>query len=159
MNESREGFCRRGRGRCIIAGSCHNYHFCRDKSFVPTITFSRQAQDKSMVVATNLLSQQAYYCRDKRHVLSRRTRVCCDKSMLIATKLCLLPHICDTYLSRQNYVCRDKRIFVSRQKWYLWQLPPVTPVIPGRGAEDKERLGNQQSKVQPVISVWMTSYG
>ena len=41
------------------------------------------------------------------NVLSRKTRVCRDKSMLAAAKR----------LSRQNYACRDK-VFLSRQNVY-----------------------------------------
>ena len=37
-------------------------------------------------------------------VLSRQIRVCRDKIMFVATKLCL---------SRQNYVCCDKHTFVA----------------------------------------------
>ena len=69
----------------IIGGSCHKYHFCRDKGLSPKDCRDKHVfcGDKSMFVATNVfLSRQAYFCRDK-HVTNQ------------------------TCLSRQN-VCRDK---------------------------------------------------
>ena len=57
----------------IPGGSCHKYHLCHDKSFV-------------FFVATKVLSPQAYFSRDKRRVLSRRTRVYRDKSKLDDTQ-------------------------------------------------------------------------
>ena len=81
----------RGKGD-IIGGSCHKYHFCRDKTFDATNTsLLRQI---FVATSTELLSQQAYFCRDKRRVLTRQTCVCCDK-----------------YLSPQVF-CRGKHIFV-----------------------------------------------
>ena len=74
----------------IIGGSCHKYHFCRDK-YVFVATKHVFCRDKSMLVATKLLSPQTrvcrhifatiflYFCRDKR-------RVCCDKTF-VATKM------------------------------------------------------------------------
>ena len=92
------GFCP------ITGGSCHKYHFCRDKHvfiatkhavFVATkLYLSRQI----IFVSTNpltlshtfvatkdvfyrdkiVLSRQAYFCRDKRRVLSSQN-VCRDK--------------------------------------------------------------------------------
>ena len=61
----------------VIGGSCHKYHFCRHKSFVRVLCLSR--------LKTRLLSRQKYSCRDKTFVatntiLSRQTRVCCDKN-------------------------------------------------------------------------------
>ena len=64
-------------------------YVCRDKCFVAI---------KTCFFATKPLSRQAYFCGDKRRVLSRQTRVSRVKIMLVATKL----------LSRQNYVSRDK---------------------------------------------------
>ena len=50
---------RRGRTqRITTGGSCHRYHFCRDKSFVATNT--------SFVATKVCLSRQKYACRDKR---------------------------------------------------------------------------------------------
>ena len=55
-----------------------------------------------MFVSTNVLSRQAYFCRDKRRVLCRQTRDCPDKIVL----------------SRQTRDCRDKKV-LSRQKMLL----------------------------------------
>ena len=55
---------------------------------------------QQIFVATKVLSRQKYVCRDKRFVA---------------------PQV----LSRQAYFCHDKRRVLSRQKWYLWQLPPM----------------------------------
>ena len=64
--------------------------------------------DKNVFVATNIiLLQQKFcrdkhiFCRDKRHVLLWQTLVCRDKLVFVATK------------------------HLSRQKWYLYQLPPI----------------------------------
>ena len=46
-------------------------------------------RDKHDFVATKVLSQLAYFCRDKRRVLSRQTRVCSDKTF-VATKIILV---------------------------------------------------------------------
>ena len=91
---------------CVISRSCHNYHFCQDKSFIVT----NICHDKCVFVMTKVLSQQAYFCRDKRHVLSQQTHVCHDKISL----------------SWQNYVCRNKylseqNIFVATGILLSWQ--------------------------------------
>ena len=45
--------------KAITGGSCHKYHFCRDKSFVVTNTGHVFCHNKNMLVATKLcLSQQ-----------------------------------------------------------------------------------------------------
>ena len=66
-------------------------------------------------LATSLLSsRQAYFCRGK-------TRLCRDKSMLVATNTYLSQQMFVTLvatkeLSRQAYFCRDdKRRILSRQ--------------------------------------------
>ena len=67
-----------GHGKVSLAGAATSSIFCCDKTFV-TANISR---DKSMLVekkhnfvSTNVLSRQAYFCRDKR-------RVCCDKTFV-----------------------------------------------------------------------------
>ena len=77
------------------------------------------------------MSWQAYFCHNKRHVLSQQTRVCHDKSMLVATKVLSQQNYvwCDKYLSRQTHVCRDKHnfvatsIFLSQPKMILMAAP------------------------------------
>ena len=62
----------------IFGGSCHKYHFCRDRHvFVATnICLDKNIWSRQ----TKVLSRQAYFCRYRRCVLSRQTRVCRDKS-------------------------------------------------------------------------------
>ena len=71
----------------IICGSCHKYHFCRDKSYVFVVT--------------------KYFCCDK--YLPRRTRVCRDKHTFVATKdvFCRDEYVfvaTKVSLSRQNLI-------------------------------------------------------
>ena len=66
---------------------------CCNKSFVAT----NICHDKYNFVVTEVLLCQAYFCRNKRCVLSWQPQVCCDKSMLVTTKV----------LTWQNYVCCD----------------------------------------------------
>ena len=105
---------------CIIGGSCQKYNFCRDKRRVlsqPQYACRNKtfvATDKRNFVATEyfchdqtfvatsicvcrdnfFLSRQAYFCCDKRCVLSRQKRVCHDKwacrvkIMFVATNIC-----------------------------------------------------------------------
>ena len=82
----------------IIGGSCHKYHFCRDKRMLVAtnrksifsssfVLFSFLFLTRQIFVVTNnfvarkLLSRQSYFCRDKRRVL---------KHMFVATKLILV---------------------------------------------------------------------
>ena len=122
---------REGSHYTIICGSCHKYHFCRDKSYVFVVTkhvfvatkvcLPRQkfclCRDKifllrQMFAATNTcLSPYAYFCRDKRRVLSRRIRVCRDKSMLIGTKM--------NFVVTIQKICRNERRVLWRQKMIL----------------------------------------
>ena len=104
-----------GHGDCFtidfahVGGSCHRYHFCRDKH-----VFCR---DKIMFVATNicciLLSRQkTCFVVSNTFVATKiclsQQNFCRDKIMLVATKR----------LSRQNYVCRDKNIFVKVKAYF-----------------------------------------
>ena len=72
--------------RCITGGSCHKYHFGRDKSFV----------DKSMLVVTKVLSRKNYVCRDKTFVT---TYICRDKQFWKHTSV-----------ATKDVFCRDKRV-------------------------------------------------
>ena len=92
---------------------------------------------QQIFVATNIISSQ------QTCLLSWQKNTC-HVQTFVATKLCLSQQkfCCDKiFLSWQNF-CRDKHTFVmtkdmfccdvfiatkllSRQKWYLWQLPPV----------------------------------
>ena len=67
--------------------------------------------DKHNFVATKHLSQQAYFCHDKRPVLSQQTRVCRDKTFVATSILLSRQKTCfvttNTCLSWQNF-CRNK---------------------------------------------------
>ena len=85
--------------------SCHEYHFCRDRSFLYVFVSTKHVFccDKSMLAAAKLLLRQNYVCRDKTFVvtdtclsqqayecfvMTNRQNVCCDKSMFVATNTC-----------------------------------------------------------------------
>ena len=114
-----------------FGGSCHKYHFCRDKIhllsrqkyacrektfvatklclswqniFVATKRLSQIFVTTNVFVTTKVLWWQAYFCRDKRHVLSWQICVCHNKSKLFVTKV----------LSQQNYVCCDKSFVATK---------------------------------------------
>jgi len=111
----------------IIGGSCHKYHFCRDKSFVATnkhvfvATKHVFCREKSLHAATKLLSRHNYIYHDKiflpRQIISREhvfvaTSILWSqqKACFAATNTCLSPQNCvcrDKYLLQQK-VCRDK---------------------------------------------------
>ena len=119
----------------IIGGSCHKYHFCRDKTFVVTNTClwqtflvtktSRQTfcLDKLTFVATNtcLLRQNISFVSTKACLL--RQNFCRDKQVFVATTIfCHGKHtfvisrdkdVATNVLSRQAYFCRDKQMFVA----------------------------------------------
>ena len=113
----------------ITGGSCHKYHFYRNKCFVATNTCLLR---QTFVIAASpvchtclLLLRQTRVRRDK-HVFCR------DKSMLVATKR-LPPQtrvcreqifVATNILSGQKYF-DSTNIILSLQKWYLLQLPPV----------------------------------
>ena len=68
----------------IIGGSCHKYHFCRDKQvFVKTKHIF--CRNKSFVATIICLSRQAYSCCDKRRVLSRQNLYLWQLPPLIGT--------------------------------------------------------------------------
>ena len=96
---------------------CHDKIVCHNKTFVGT---------------NRCLSWQAYFCHDRRHVLSWQTCVCCDKSFIAIKKNSANKHklFCDkTYATgiilSQQKVCFVTTKLLSWQKLYLWQLPPV----------------------------------
>ena len=113
----------------IIGGGCHQYNFSHNKHvfvvtktrlFVASKTFAvvtNICRKKHVFVMTKLLSRQAYFCRNKIHILSWWTCVCCDNSKLVVhnktfvpIKLCLLQRIfvVTKLLLRQKYVGRNK---------------------------------------------------
>ena len=79
----------------IVSGSCHEYHFCRDKTCLSS------QQDK----------KQKYACRDKSFVVLSQ-HVCRDKSFVSTSILLSQQKTCfvttNTSLSRQKYACCSK---------------------------------------------------
>ena len=121
----------------VIGRSCHKCHFCRDKPCLlrqvrvmcvvtkyfcrdKTRLFWRQNYASIIFVATNVFSRNTCFCRDKRRVLSRQTRVCSDRTFVAAKIILVAAPANDivatstllsrqkTVLSRQTRVCRDK---------------------------------------------------
>ena len=144
----------------VATNICHDKHnvvmtkvrlswqnFCRDKHiFVATKYLWQQTQfylDESFVATSLLLLQQ-----NKSFVT---TKVClsgqnfsCDKCMFVTTNIILSWQ----NLSQQAYFCCDKDVFVvtkllSGQKWYLWQLSPMTEVC------------NKGTKARTVHWLWL----
>ena len=85
----------------IIGRSCQKYHF-----FVTTSLLLSRQTNTSFVATKVCLSRQTRVCRDKPVFVATKHVFCRHKSMIVATKV----------LSRQTRV----------DKWYLWQLPPMT---------------------------------
>ena len=123
-------FCH-DKSRFVMINFCHEKIVCGDKTFVATNTF----------VATSFVTTSIFYFMTKDMFCYDKYNVCCHKSILVVTKV-LSQHnyVCHgkclswQVLSWQNMTkifCHDKRNFfttklLSQQKWYLWQLPPVT---------------------------------
>ena len=88
-----------------IGESCHNYHFCRDKTFVATNTcFWHVCGDKHVFVETEHVFVAAkIFCRDKRILL--RQMICREKHTFIMGGSC----------HKYNFacVCRDKHVLVG----------------------------------------------
>ena len=88
--------------------------------------------DKHNFVTTKVLSQQAYFCRDKRvffFFVATKHIFCRDKSMLVASQFLSFLSLKNISLSRKHtFVATKTTKHLSRQKWYLWQLSPMIPV-------------------------------
>ena len=98
----------RGRGEAsnfVIGGSCHKYHFCRDKS---SVAATRVFRDKQVffLAKTRLLFRQKYACRDKRIFVATKPL---SRQIFVAINIILFTKL----LSRQAYFCRDKHVFVA----------------------------------------------
>ena len=96
-------------GGVLLAG------FATSKSFVATkhifcCNKSMLLSQQTYFVTTNIILWRQKFYRNKRHV-------CCDKSMFVTTRLCLLQQIfiMTNILLRQAYFCPDKRCVL------LWQ--------------------------------------
>ena len=95
----------------IIHGSCHKYHFCRNKGFVTTNTCLCVCHDNHMFVC---LSQQKYACRNKPFVATNIflswQQFCHDKHNFVMTSL---------LLSWQTHVCHDKTCLLCHNKSFV----------------------------------------
>ena len=105
--------------RCITGGSCHKYHFCRDK----TKSLSRQKRVCCDKYKTRLLLRK-FACRATKLCLSRQTR-----QIYVATNMSLSRQNKHTFVATN--ICRDKTfcfVATNTQKRYLWQIPPTIEV-------------------------------
>ena len=89
----------------IIGGSCHKYHFCRDK---------KKCNDKHVFVVTKhktFVATKIVFCRDNHVFIATKLRLsrqnlCRDTDVFVATNIILSRQ--RLFLSRQTSVCRDK---------------------------------------------------
>ena len=116
---------------CINGGSCHKYNFCRDKhvsgqntSFVATkVCLPRQNfRRNKMFVATNVLSRQAYFFRDKNlfcrvkynFVVYRDKIILVPTNVLSRQSVLLARQNTNKRLSQQTRVCRERSFFSTK---------------------------------------------
>ena len=97
---------------------------CHNKTFVMTTILLLQ-QKMCFVMTYTCLLQQKYACCDKTFVA---TKLCLSWQKFFVTKYYVVTSILllrqkTCFVSRQTYVCHNKTF--ARQKWYLWQLPPL----------------------------------
>ena len=107
-------FTELAKDKTIIGGSCHKYHFCRDKSFVAINTclwrHTRICLDKTRSFVCYFFPRQKYACRNEimfvaaKYIFSRQ-KLCRGKHTFVATK--------DMFV--QTHVCRVKT-FVATKK-------------------------------------------
>ena len=113
----------------IIGGSCHKYHFCRDKSFVMWQNFCAVCRRKTFV-ATNI-------CRNKKNFVA--TNICHNKQFCRDKTTSIL-------LSRQIRALSQQKCAL-----YFWQLPPVIAYF---CREKKYKVSlSRQNNVYPDKSV------
>ena len=89
---------------------------------------------KQQKTTTTCLSQQAYFCRDKRCVLSRQTRVCRDKSKLY---VCRDKH---TFVATKDYFCLDKKIVATKIILVAAPANDTCPPNQNRGCRVQHRV-------------------
>ena len=107
----------------VTGGSCRNYHFCHNKTFVVTNTFLSQ---QNFCHGDNFYIGQKYVCYNKHMFVVTKHVICSDKSMLVATNMFVATTFVMTrifccnktfdaaslLLSCQTHVCRNKHMFV-----------------------------------------------
>ena len=113
--------------------SWQNMSFVRTKVCLPGqnyIFVAHSCRDQKMhFVATNTCLSQQNFRRDKTGLLFWQKYACRDKTTFLS----------HTLVATKDAFCRDKHMFVttkllSRQKWYLWQLPPMTDMMQQTGS-------------------------
>ena len=104
----------------IIGGSCHKYHFCRDKSFVATNTHthtSREVERQLIVLLAKgwqnvqQVDLWTWFVIDTICVVTKRAGV--TKVSLAGAATSLIFVLTIIILSRQIYFSRDKHMFVA----------------------------------------------
>ena len=100
----------------VTTNMCLSQNLSWQKYFVTTKLLSRQ-----IFVPTNIILLQQKFCHSKHTFVAAKDVGCYNKHMFVVTKVCM---------SRQTFVmtklCLSWQIFVTtRQKWYLWQHPPM----------------------------------
>ena len=110
----------KGRQSAITGGSCHKHHFCHNRRCVFFTTNMRLLRQNTSFVATKICLPGHNFCRDKPNFVA--TKYFCNKICL--SRQAYFCRYKRYVLSRQTRVCRNKTM--SRQKWSLWQLPPMT---------------------------------
>ena len=132
--------------RPIIDGSCHKYHLCRDKVLsgqTRLLSLQKYAcRDKHNFVARNTrLSRQnvSFVVTKITQVssttnikISLTTNICRDKSFVATNILLSQQKTCFvvTNTCHDTHTLVETRQLLSRQKWYLWQLPPLITAWP-----------------------------
>ena len=90
----------------VIGGSCRNYHFCHDKTFV--VTYFCCNKTFVMVRQKVCLLRQTHVCRNN---------FCHDKNILLQQNFWRSKHTfvtSNTCLSQQTHVCHDKTFVVTK---------------------------------------------
>ena len=127
----RSGHLIPARGQVFITGgSCHRYHFYRDKSKFRHLCYKRVfvatkhvfCRDKSMLVtkllsrqkdfvATNIILSPQNFCHDKYTFVATKDVFCRDTHVFVATKVCF-SHI---FVATKHVFCLDKHALVVRR--------------------------------------------
>ena len=83
-------------------------------------------RDKHIFVTVKLLSLQAYFCRNKTHLLSQQTFVASKKFFVVTNVILLRQNVCCSKLLTWQKTWFVMTKVLSHQKWSLWQLLPMT---------------------------------
>ena len=161
--------CERG----VICSELNLLH-CRWRGLPQVTLLSRQkyaCRDERMLVETYIFvaTNRILLRKGKTRLLSRQKYACRDKYLSLQ-RFCRGKH---TFVATKDVLCCDKRVFVatkmclSRQKWYLWQLPPMIlhNVAKGQPASRQMSLAavllittaqiSLQPKARARIRIWL----